>query len=271
MIPSDHSPPVVICFSGLDPTGGAGIQADIEAIASMGCHAAPVVTAITAQDTHGVKRCTPVDAGDFTEQARLILQDIPVAACKIGLVPDLALIRAIQSILIGHSELPVVLDPVLASGRGDALATGAVREALYTQLLPLTTVATPNSQEARALAPNAISLDEAAERLMEQGTEFVLITGTHEDTSQVTNILYGDHRRLESFQWERLPHSYHGSGCTLASAIAGLLASGREPVDAVNDAQRYTWQALDHGYRIGSGQPLPNRLFWTRGKGPFIK
>jgi len=257
----------VLVFSGLDPTGGAGIQADIEAIASMGAHAAPLITAATAQDTCGIGACYPMDRGSLVEQARMLLDDVTVAACKIGLVPTVSLAETVHSILVDHPDIPVVLDPVLASGAGHPMAEDGVREALRALLLPLTTVATPNSLEARALAPDADTLDAAAHSLMSLGTEYVLITGSHEDTPEVVNILYGPTGRLESRRWTRLPHDYHGSGCTLASAIAGLLAHGQEPLGAVREAQRYTHKALQHGYPVGEGQHLPDRFFWTRDSG----
>lgn len=131
-------------------------------------------------------------------------------------------------------------------------------------LFPLTTVLTPNSLEARMLAPGADNLEACAQQLMDQGSEFVLVTGTHEDTPEVVNNLYGNRRRLESFTWERLPYNYHGSGCTLSSAIAGMLAHGLEPFTAVYEAQHYTWETLKYGYRIGKGEYLPNRLYWAR-------
>ena len=96
------------------------------------------------------------------------------------------------------------------------------------------------------------------------GCEFVLITGTHESTPEVENTLYGNKRRLETFQWQRLPHSYHGSGCTLAASIAAMMAHGLDPFMAVNEAQEFTWQSLQHGFRPGMGQYLPSRLFWAR-------
>ncbi len=255
--------PVVMSFAGLDPTGGAGLQADIEAVGSMGCHAAPVATALTVQDTHGVKLCTAVDPMLVIAQARTVLEDVAVAACKIGLVPSVALVEAIHSILRDYPNLPVVLDPVLASGSGEPLADSDVREAMLTLLVPLTTVLTPNSLEARVLAPEADNLDSAGQALLDRGCELVLITGTHEDTPEVINTLYGNRRRLETFGWQRLPYGFHGSGCTLASAIAGLLAQGREPFSAIHEAQEYAWEAMNAGYRIGGGQRIPNRLFWA--------
>ncbi len=255
--------PVVLVFSGLDPSGGAGLQADIEAIASMGAHAAPLMTAATAQNTRRVGACFPVDPLDLIEQARMVLDDIPVAACKIGLVPDTQVAEAIHSILVDCPDVPVVLDPVLASGAGDPLVANDGREALRALLIPLATVITPNSVEARALAPEADNLDAAAQMLMSLGTEHVLITGTHEKTADVVNTLYASRRRLESSRWRRLPHDYHGSGCTLAAAIAGLLSHGQEPLSAIRRAQTYTYKTLQHGYAIGDGQYVPDRLFWA--------
>lgn len=255
--------PVVMTFAGNDPTGGAGIQADIEAIISMGCHAAPVITALTVQDTTSVQGFAPIDAELIIQQARAVLEDMPVAAVKIGMVGSIEAVQAIHTILIDYPDIPVVLDPVISAGGGGELANEEVVDGLRSLLLPLTTVLTPNSLEARRLAPESDNLDACAMALLDHGAEFVLITGSHENTPEVYNTLYGNRRKLETFTWPRLEGSYHGSGCTLASAIAGLLAQGTEPLSATHEAQEFTWQALNHGYRIGMGQRLPNRLFWA--------
>lgn len=258
--------PVVLALSGSDPSGGAGIQADIESLASHGCHCAPVITAVTVQDTQDVKSYAPLDGTLIMEQARAVLEDMPVAAIKIGMLGSTEAVEAIHSVLRDYPDIPVVLDPVLASGGGSSLTDEDMLEALDGLLLPHTTVLTPNSLEARLLAPQADNLDACAMALLEQGCEFVLITGTHENTPHVSNNLYGNHRLLETFTWERLPGSYHGSGCTLAASIAGLLAQGLEPFSAIHEAQAYTWETLKHGYRVGMGQALPNRLFWAQGE-----
>jgi len=263
---NQHSVPVVMVFAGNDPTGGAGLQADIESIVSMGCQAAPVVTALTVQDSRNVIRFEPVESGLVIEQTRAVLEDMPVAAFKVGMPGSVENVEVLHTLLTDYPDIPVVTDPVLAAGGGTELAGAALREAMIQLLFPLTTILTPNSQEARLLAPEADTLDACAQELLSDGCEFVLITGTHEHTTTVENIFYGNMRRLESFTWERLPHSYHGTGCTLASAIAGLLAQGLEPLTAVHEAQEYTWQALKAGYRIGMGQHHPNRLFWARGE-----
>lgn len=256
--------PVVMVFSGNDPSGGAGIQADIEALISHGCHTAPVITTLTIQDTQDVIGYTPLDGGLIAEQARAVLEDMPISVFKLGLLPSTDAVEAVHSILRDYPEIPVVMDPVLASGGGTMLADEDIIEAMTVLLLPQTTVLTPNSHEARLLAPEADTLDACAMALLEKGSEFVLITGTHENTPHVENRLYTNNRLLETFSWDRLEGSFHGSGCTLASSIAGLLAQGLEPFSAIHEAQEYTWQALAAGYRIGMGQQLPNRLFWAR-------
>lgn len=257
--------PVVLACSGSDPSGGAGIQADIEALASHGCHTAPVITAITVQDTRDVQSMAPLDGILVAEQARAVLEDMPVAAIKIGLLGSADIVENLHAVLVDYPDIPVVLDPVMATGAGTGLADDEILEAMDSLLLPFTTVLTPNSMEARILAPEADNLDACAMAILEREVEFLLITGTHENTEHVVNKLYSNHRLLESFTWERLPGSYHGSGCTLASSIAGLLAQGLEPFTAIHEAQEYTWEALNHGYRVGMGQVIPNRLFWTRG------
>ena len=161
----------------------------------------------------------------------------------------------------------MVFDPVLSSGSGYSFSNNNLCDALIELLIPHTTVFTPNSLEARELAPGADNLDAAAQQLLEYGCQFVLLTGSHENTVTVINTLYGNKRPIRSFEWERLPYTYHGSGCTLASAIAAMLARGDNIINAVEKAQDYTWQALKHGYRPGMGQHLPNRLFWTPGGG----
>ena len=263
-MPPKQAYPAVMAFSGNDPTGGAGIQADIEALASMGCHAAPVITSLTIQDTQDIQGYVPIDASLLVQQARAVLEDIPIAAFKIGMLGSVEVIEAVHTILTDYSDIPVVLDPVLVAGGGSEIADEEMIEAITSLLLPQTTILTPNSIEARILAHEADSLDACAQELLEMGCEYVLVTGTHEATTDVTNILYGDRRKLESFTWDRLPETYHGSGCTLAAAIAGLIAQGMEPFAAIHEAQEYTWESLRAGYRLGMGQHLPNRFFWAR-------
>lgn len=263
-------PPIVLVFAATDPSGGAGLQADIMTLTSMGCHPLSVVTAVTIQDTMGVDDISPLDAEWVADQARCVLEDMPVAAFKIGLIGSVEQIAAIAEVVSDYPEVPLVLDPVLASGRGDELVSGEMVNALRELLIPQATIVTPNSLEARRFAADdpeeasATDLAECARRMIASGCEYVLITGTHENTPQVVNTLYGESGVVRSDSWQRLPGSYHGSGCTLASAIAATLANGLEISDAVKDAQEYTWQTLKTAFRPGMGQHIPDRLFWAR-------
>lgn len=260
----NKTPPIVLSFSGNDPTGGAGIQADIEATASMGARVAPVITALTVQDTQNVKYVSVTDAKMVSEQARLILEDMPVAAFKIGMVGSLENMSAIHNILHDYHDIPVIIDPIISAGGGMSLATEEMALGYSDLLFPLTDLVTPNSNEVRLLAPEADSLDSCAQELMDDGCEYVLLTGTHEGTDDVINSLYSKQTKIESSCWERLPHSYHGSGCTLTSAISALIAFGHTIPDAVAIAQEYTWKSLLHGYQYGMGQHHPDRFYWTK-------
>jgi hydroxymethylpyrimidine/phosphomethylpyrimidine kinase len=250
-------------IAGHDPTGGAGIQADIETIISMGCHACSVVTALTVQDTSNVFTFMPVEPELVIQQSRTLLEDMPVHAIKIGMLASTEIAEAVHSILIDYPHIPVVLDPVMASGEGDSLSERSVREAIIELLLPYTTIITPNTLEARELAPESDNLDACAMSLLDHGCKYTLITGTHEQSETVNNTLYGEAQKLETFSWPRLEGSYHGSGCTLAAGIAAQLAQGKTPLQASHEAQEFTWQALQGGYRIGMGQKIPNRFFWA--------
>jgi hydroxymethylpyrimidine/phosphomethylpyrimidine kinase len=243
------APPNVLAFAAADPTGGAGLQADILTLASLGCHPLSVLTAFTVQDTNGVAALHLVPAAQLAQQARCVLADAPALAFKIGVFGSTANAQAIAELLDAHPQVPVVLDPVLASARGDALGDPAALRGL---LLPRATVATPNSLEARALG--------GATAMIALGCKYVLVTGTHEPGDDVVNVLYGAAGVLREDRWPRLPGSYHGSGCTLASAIAARLAHGDEVAEAARRAQDYTWCALERGYRPGAGQHVPDRL-----------
>jgi hydroxymethylpyrimidine/phosphomethylpyrimidine kinase len=246
-------PPIVLTFAATDPTGGAGLQADLLTLAALGCHPLSVVTGLTVQDTRGVEHLEAVAADLVTRQAGALLAETRVAAFKAGVLASAGNVRAVAAIAARHPDVPFVLDPVLASGRGDPLASDAVRTALAETLVPRATVVTPNTLEADQLG--------GVERLLELGARYVLLTGTHGDTTEVVNRLYDRGGLVREDRWQRLPGSYHGSGCTLASALAAALAKGRAVPDAARDAQEYTWKALAAAFRTGAGQSLPNR-FW---------
>lgn len=262
------APPAVLSFAASDPSGGAGIQADILTLASMGCHPLSVITAITVQDTSGVEGVLPIDADWVADQARAILEDIPVAAFKIGVLGSAENVSVIAEIVSDYPEIPLILDPVLASGRGDEFANEDILSAIRELLIPQSTVITPNTPELRRLMQEdeeeGVSIERLSIRLIEMGCEYVLVTGTHESTPEVINTLFFERGMLRSDTWQRLPGSYHGSGCTLASALAATIARGLDISEAAREAQEYTWQSLKFGFRPGMGQLVPDRLFWAR-------
>jgi hydroxymethylpyrimidine/phosphomethylpyrimidine kinase len=268
-----QTPPLILTFAATDPSGGAGLQADLLTLASIGCHPLSVVTAITVQDTAGVDNVLVFDAEWIDEQARILLEDMQVAAFKLGMLGSVENVAVIAEIVADYPDIPLLIDPILASGRGDELASDDIQDAMVELLFPQATLITPNSLEARRLAltdddseddEEGASLDVCAERLLEMGSEYVLITGTHERGPEVINTLYGRNGLARSYTWERLPGSYHGSGCTLTSAIAACMAHGLDIEEAVAEAQEYTWQTLKAGFRPGMGQYIPDRLFWAR-------
>jgi len=235
--------PCVLVFAGSDPSAGAGIAADVQAITAVGAHPLAVVTALTVQDHNRVYEVIPVAPELVLRQARALVAACRIAAVKIG-IPGSAenaqtIVQVIAELRLDNSELPVVLDPVLASGHGDRLGRGDAVAALA-PLLALASVVTPNGPEAAALG------------LLE--SERALVTGGHDDGDEVVNRW-----RACSWTWPRLPGGFHGSGCTLAAALAGLLAQGWPMSEALERAQAYTHATLTAAYTIGPGQQIPLR------------
>ena len=274
-MPTDDDPafpPVVLTFAASDPSGGAGMQADILTLASMGCHPLSVITAITVQDTLGVEGLLAIDSDWVADQARALLEDMPVDAFKIGVLGSVENIAAIAEIISDYPDVPLILDPVLASGRGDELASDEMTHAMRELLLPQTTILTPNSMEARRLADveddDEPTLAACAARLIEAGCEYVLVTGTHEAT--VAGRQHAVRRRAASCA------PTPGRGCRTATTARAARSPRRSrrcsPTastlpEAVREAQDYTWHALEKAYRPGMGQYLPDRLFWAREEG----
>ena len=255
--------PVVLTFSGSDPTGGAGVEADILTLASLGCHPAPVITAVTAQDTVEVKQFASTDTTLVIAQARAILEDMPVAAIKTGMIGSISNLSAIATIVEDYPRIPLIVDPILASGGGTMLSDEPIEDALKTLLIPLATLVTPNTIEAKQLASGADSLDACAHQLISMGCRYILITGSHENNQPITHRLYDASGLMQSFRRDRLPGEYHGSGCTLAAACTGSFAHGITVEDGVIHALDYTEKTLTSAFRLGMGQQIPNRLYWS--------
>jgi hydroxymethylpyrimidine/phosphomethylpyrimidine kinase len=255
--PSTH--PVLLCVGGHDPSGGAGIQADIEATSAAGTFAATVVTSLTLQSTCGVQGVRAQPAEQVEAQCRVIFEDSRVAAVKLGMLGSSRVLRVLSQLADEHARIPWVLDPVLSSGSGQPVADAALLNQMKKNLLGRCTLVTPNLPEARTLS-GARDPAECARRLLDTGCFWVLITGTHDGTTDVVNRLFGRDGSYREWTWPRLAGNYHGSGCTLASAIASRLALGMDMEAAADEAQAYTWETLNRALRTGRCQLTPNRL-----------
>jgi hydroxymethylpyrimidine/phosphomethylpyrimidine kinase len=254
-------PPTVLVVAGNDPSGGAGIAADLQAITAAGAHPAPVITALTVQDTVNASAVEPVSPALVAAQMQAVLDDMRVAAVKIGLLATAGIAAAVADVLRGSPGTPVVLDPVLVAAGGAALAEDALSAAILEQLCPLTTLLTPNALEIRRLAPGCESPPARAQALRDAGCVYVLAKGGDEaDTggNEVLNTLYGP-KGAQVFRWPRLAGNFHGSGCTLASACAARIACGDAVETAVARAQALTHAWLQAAFQPGRGQRIPLR------------
>lgn len=247
--------PVVLFVGGLDPSGGAGLAADIETAAALGAHAAPVASLITVQDTRRVQRSRPLAAGLVAEQAEAVLGDQAVAAVKLGALGTAAIARALARVLAGRPDLPVVTDPVLAASGGGALAGPGLVKAYAESILPLTRLATPNAAEFAALGGEA-----AVPALLARGLGACLVTGGDAAAPRVVHVLYAGGGRREVDAGPRLPGTFHGSGCTFAAALAVHFARGAALDAALDGAGRFVRRALENAYAPGRGQPVPGRF-----------
>jgi len=259
LTPSLIRPPLILCLGGHDPSG-AGIHADIETTARFGCHAFTLVTCLTAQNTGRVEEVIPVQASFLRRQFDLILADArPVSACKIGLIPSLDVLLAVcEMVRTLPPGIPVVLDPVIAAGSGSSLMNDDVRQAMVAHLWPLVTLRTPNTREAGLLA--AASGCQTIDDLLDGAQGWTLVKGADEETADVEHRLYRGSHLYATYRWPRMNGSFHGSGCTLGSAVAALLASDLTLPLAVAQALDFTWHAVANALDIGGVQYLPNRL-----------
>ena len=261
------APPTVLTIAGSDPSGGAGIQADLATIAAFGCHGAAAISALTVQDTRNVHSFRAVGPGELSDQIRAVLADIPVAAVKVGMLGTGENARAVADLLADHPDVPAVVDPVLAAEGGGSLARADLTEVLRGTLFPRASLLTPNHEEARLLTPGETVDGALADELLRDGAHYVLLKGGHrrEEGSVVTDRLFSFGQEEANFSHPRLPdRGYHGSGCTLSTAIACALADGREMTEAVRTGIDFTFRALRAAYSPGRGQAVPNRLFHWR-------
>ena len=254
--------PTVLSFNFHDSTGASGITADVEAIASQGCHVSTIVTCLSVQDSQSVSSLIPVDDDIIVQSARAVLEDNPVSAIKVGLAGSEESVHAIHEILLDYPAIPVVFDPMLVASNGVVLATDAVIDAIRDLLIPRTYLLTLNSTEAAMLFPEADNKSAMMQGLMDAGCDHILLSGRREPGDTVINTLYHDMRIIEQYEWPRLNDEFYGAGCTLSASLAALLAAGLDIIETSAEAQNYCWQSLKYAKRFGMGQYQPARFYW---------
>jgi hydroxymethylpyrimidine/phosphomethylpyrimidine kinase len=253
--------PTVLCFSGLDPSGGAGLQADIEAIGQSGAHAAIACTALTIQNSQQVFGFEATSKQLLLAQANAVVGDLPIKAVKSGMLGTTDNIAALADFLREHPDYLYVLDPVLVANSGGSLGNQETLVKAFVELIPLATVITPNTVELRALTGED-NIEQATQKLFEMGAQAVLVKGGHEDTPDyIRNALYVNGEMITESKCPRLAGEYHGSGCSLASFIAGRLALGDQLKIAVQHAETWLFGVLKNAETpIEGGQKIPKRF-----------
>ena len=245
----------VLLFSGLDPSGAAGIVADIETINQFGMTSLPIITTLTVQNSQEVKLVETTSQTLIEAQFQALSEDIAFQTVKIGLLGSLGQIKTIIKLLNTRPELSIILDPVITSGNDEALLDEDVINVMRSELIPLATILTPNLTELSRLAPG---LDEQS-AVSSLDCPWILVTTTDNSEVDIEHRLYHQSELVSKFRYKKLPGKYHGSGCTLSSAISALIASDVTVKVACKRALDYTYQTLLSAKKVGKMQYHPNR------------
>jgi len=259
----NSNPPVVLCFSALDPSGGGGLQADIESVASMGCHCAPVATSLCATATADNAEAFAVETTLVIEQARSILEDMPVKAVKVGFCGSVANVEAIHSILQDYPHLPLIIHPAFCLWDRDSSEQADLPAALAALLLPLSEVAVISLSEAHILAKEADTIDATAQAITSKGCRNLLLTQSLAKENRATTSLYDLTGLIKHYEWEQTPPTCHGATSTLTAAIAALRprllrpCAGRDRADQSGGEKRGTEHHVDLHSRSLLGPPAP--------------
>ncbi len=248
-----------LTIAGFDPSGGAGIQADLRVFSGLGVYGLSVAAALTAQNSSGVKAVRTVEAGFVRRQLAVLLDDMRPDAMKTGMLQNRANVSVVSAMIKKHCLGNVVVDPVLLSSTGRRLAERGTEGAVRTQLLPVTTVVTPNMHEASVLAGIPVQdiddMKRAAIILHGLGAGNVIITGGHLERTAVDVFYNGTFTLLKA---RKMPGEYHGTGCRFSAVIAAFLAGGSAPLDAAQQAKTYMRLAMKHTFSTGKGMRLFN-------------
>lgn len=269
----NQTSPLILTFGVSDPVGAIGIQADLASFAAMGCHGASVITAILLGDTARIEDIRHIETDWVMDQARMVLEDMPIAAFKVGALGSVENISAIAEIASDYPDIPLILDPFISAlpdqGMDDEDMLLAMRELLLPQAtLFLASVAELNHLAETWREPSAADLlTEDVREIIETGCQYLLLTGTRCDLGDVANTLYSDAGEVRHDVWRRLPGAFSGAGSTLSAAIAAMLANRLAVPEAALEAQEFTMAALSHALRIGMGRLVPDRYFWARESG----
>lgn len=265
---TEQAMPRVLIVAGSDSGGGAGIQADIKAVTMLGGFAMTAVTAITAQNTHGVSNIWPMPVEAVQAQINAVLSDLGADVIKTGMLGATDLIEALADQFDAMAkDTPKVIDPVMVASSGDRLLPEHAIDAVRSTLIPGATLVTPNSREAEILTGKAVETVDgqrrAAEQLLELGADAALVKGGHVGGAVITDVLQTQYDEF-LFEADRIEsRNTHGTGCTLASATAALIGSGKPLSEAVPEARDYVWQAIKHASGFGSGHNGPLRHNWA--------
>ena len=262
--------PLVLSFGSSDPLGAIGIQADLGSFAAMGCHGLTVITAILSGDTTQITDIEAIESELLIEQARTILEDVPVAAFKLGTIGSIENVSAIAEIVSDYPEIPLIFDPFSSLIPDQGQDSEDIYIAAAELIIPQTTLLLASAVEISRLAEtwrepstdDTLTLD--VQRLIESGCEYVLVTGTSTSGTEISNSLYDESGMIRHDTWNRLAGSFLGAGSTLSAGIAALVANGLDIPDAVLEAQEFTNAALAHAQRFGMGKLVPDRYFWAR-------
>ncbi|MFT5588417.1 MAG: hydroxymethylpyrimidine/phosphomethylpyrimidine kinase [Bradyrhizobium sp.] len=262
--------PIVLTFGAADPIGAIGIQADIAAFAAMGCHGLSVVTALLISDTTKIEDMEITESDWVSDQARVVLEDMAVAAFKVSAVGSIENVSVIAEIVSDYPEIPLILDPFITAIPDDVQDGDDVLMAIRELLLPQASLLLLSAGELDRLAETwreptvEDTLEIDALHVIELGCAFLLVTGIPGAAHEVTNTLYSDGGVIRQDSWPRLPGAFTGAGTTMSAAIAALMANGLEAPEAVFEAQEFTHAALLGAQRLGMGKLIPDRYFWAR-------
>lgn len=269
----NQTPPLILTFGATDPTGAIGVQADCATFAAMGCHGLSVITSILIGDTTRIEDVQVIDADWIADQARVLLEDMPVAAFKVGAIGTVEAISVIAEIVSDYPDIPLILDPFLSAMPDEGPDSEDMLLATRELLIPQTTLFLASPAELGRFAetwrePATEDLVAAdAMSLIDSGCEYVLISGTASEAHEVVNTLFDESGTVRADSWQRLAGSYSGAGSTLSAAIAAMLGNGMDMPNAVLEAQEFTHAALVNAHRIGMGKLIPDRYFWSREAG----